>query len=255
MKTKFFLLTSMTLFVQFSYAGVSAKRDPNTSYLEYLGSAHTASQTFTQAESPTDVATSIDQLDYSNLPEVSPMAVQENFVYVRDYQFLKDSSHNILRRSTWMYPDDGCYARAELMAQNLEQASKEQPVKVFAFGNLTVRTKNSQSGAVSWWYHVAIAYKSDNKLWVLDPSLEPSRPVTIQEWGNMMGLKRSQISFAICSVNTYDPERECNNPEKVTRNFAISDQSYFLKPEWERLLTLKRSPQQELGDQPPWAKK
>lgn len=255
MKTKFFILASISFFAHFSYAGLSAKRDPKTSYLEYIRSARASSQDFNQSESPTDLATSIDQLDFSTLPEISPNAIQENFIYVRDYQFLKDISHNILRRSTWMYPDDGCYARAELMAQNLEQASKEPPVKIFAFGNLTVRTKNSQSGAVSWWYHVAIAYKSENKLWVLDPSLEPNRPVTLQEWGNMMGLKRSQISFAICSVNTYDPDRECNNPEKVSRNYALSDQSYFLNPEWDRLLTLKRSPQQELGEQPPWAKK
>jgi hypothetical protein len=42
------------------------------------------------------------------------------------------------------------------------------PGKIFAFGNLRVRTPNSVRGVVGWWYHVAPMVNESGRLWVLD---------------------------------------------------------------------------------------
>ncbi|MFH1863002.1 MAG: protein-glutamine glutaminase family protein, partial [bacterium] len=58
------------------------------------------------------------------------------------------------------YPCDGCYARAHIMVQRMQQLGVE-PEKVWTFPGsptdpLTVNTSNTPSGVVKWnGYHVA----------------------------------------------------------------------------------------------------
>lgn len=145
-------------------------------------------------------------------------ALQERFVYMRDVRFLHDSDGD-LRRSSWMYPDDGCYARAALAMRNLFKLYAPLPSKVFAFGNLKVVKKNSTRGAVYWWYHFA--------------------PIV-------------QIKVSICGSGTYSPgdrcDRESDGPELRAERAQLS----YLREEEKRLLRLGRETTTELGDTPPW---
>src|SRR5690606_38024642 len=60
--------------------------------------------------------------------------LQKAFSYVRDLRFLSDNVNNLMRRSTWLYPDDGCFARSAMMVGQL--ASQVQLAKIFVFGEL-----------------------------------------------------------------------------------------------------------------------
>ena len=101
----------------------------------------------------------------------------------------------------WNYPNDCCYNRAHVMAQDLDKAG----VKVgkawnYAPSNseaLRVDTPNDPKGYVEWGYHVAPTVPvmgSDGKVrdMVMDPSIAPG-PVTPQQWKQMQGQAGSEL--------------------------------------------------------------
>jgi hypothetical protein len=84
----------------------------------------------------------------------------------------------------WNYKQDGCYARAHLMARRFE-AQGVRVDKVWIKGLLSV----PETG-IRWNFHVApILYVHDSKgkiqKMVIDPSLF-DKPVTVEEWDNKM---------------------------------------------------------------------
>jgi hypothetical protein len=87
----------------------------------------------------------------------------------------------------WDYKQDGCYARAHLMARRFE-AEGVRVDKVWIKGDLVVPGTN-----ISWNFHVApIVYVKDKKgipqKMVIDPSLF-DKPVTVEEWDHKMTKK------------------------------------------------------------------
>lgn len=179
--------------------------------------------------------------------------INEVFVLLRDHRFLKMSSSNkFLRRSTWLYPDDGCFARAELLITNGLQFGFPKMDKIFSFGNLTVSTNNSPSGEVNWWYHVVPIVRTVDKVFVLDPALDPTRALLAQEWLDLQGDKLELVKVAVCNGDTYEPFSSCLKEDKSSANQSLIDQLDFLDLEWSRLLELNRNPELELGDFPPW---
>jgi hypothetical protein len=151
-----------------------------------------------------------------------------------------------------MYPDDGCYARAEVAKHELEKNNFPAPKKLFVFGNLYAASKNSKTGFVQWWYHVAVTYRVGNDVYVFDPAIEPQRPLKLNEWNQLVGGEQNDTQFSICAPNTYDPSSDCYGPALLDPSSAYKEQKGFLGYEWQRLLDLKRDPKMELGDYPPW---
>jgi hypothetical protein len=87
------------------------------------------------------------------------------------------------------YPQDGCYARAHLMIQTMQE-EKAILRKVWAFkdpegSSLWVSTPDASTDRVEWWYHVAPAAlvidDSVMRYMVFDPALF-DKPVTLKEW-------------------------------------------------------------------------
>lgn len=86
------------------------------------------------------------------------------------------------------YPVDGCYARAELMVEQMTRRGLK-PRKVWAVANgneLIAKTKHHPKGYVTWGYHVApvlrVRDKDDEQRWyVIDPSLFTA-PATLTAW-------------------------------------------------------------------------
>jgi hypothetical protein len=233
---------------------LSASRDPVISFEVY--------EQMASKEVSSTVKTPLNSAQYfreSNVPEVtewySYKNVLENFRRLRDHRFLIWSRRpQSLRRSSWLYPDDGCYARAALAHYNIYQWDLAVPKKVFAFGNLTVKTKNSPRGAVSWWYHVAPIVEVGSIKYVLDPAIEPGRPLKLAEWLGRMGVA-SRIKVAICNSGTYGPRSYCGRNTDGVEKTAFRHQQKYLGLEWQRLRNLGRNPLQELGDDPPWDKR
>ncbi len=159
-----------------------------------------------------------------------------------------------MRRSSWLYPDDGCFARASLAILNLSKWNVAVPKKVFVFGDLRVETKNSPSGFVTWWYHVAPLVEVNGEKFVLDPAIEPSRPLPLGDWLARQSANPDALEVAVCGSGSYTPYDECFKETDGEETSALSEQGYYLDAEWERLQRLGRNPVEELGDLPPWLK-
>jgi hypothetical protein len=151
--------------------------------------------------------------------------------------------------------------------------------KIFVFGNLQVKTANHPKGEVTWWYHVVPGLRIGEQAFALDPAIEPSNPLTIQEWlGAMLKVSSSSIGsspinaifrptslsgdkskpfdtlrVAICDENTFSPFDDCNgNGVSLDFDSMVNIQKSFLRSEWQRLVDLKRDAKMELGTLPPW---
>ena len=101
------------------------------------------------------------------------------------------------------YPNDGCYARAHLMIQRMEQRgiSYDMLGKVWNEGDLWVRTRYDEynTGVVQWTYHVAPyiqVYQNNGAIesMVIDPSLF-GKPVPVEAWKDIQHDPNSILSL------------------------------------------------------------
>ncbi|UOF00466.1 protein-glutamine glutaminase family protein [Bdellovibrio reynosensis] len=199
-----------------------------------------------------DVKVPLKKLKIKEIPDLGSYADLENqFKILRDERFINKNS-DFPRRSTWLYPDDGCFARAELMKTRLVDAHLPAPKKIFIFGDLWVSSKNARYGDISWWYHVAVTYRVGDEAYVLDPAIEPARPLKLAEWNHLMGGDKKRFDFSLCHPDTVDPRDDCKDIQAISLEKALEMQEPYLDYEWERLIELKRDPQAELGAFPPW---
>lgn len=192
-------------------------------------------------------------LDVAKAPESSD--VTKLFAFVRDRRVLSDAYHgSFLRRLSWLYPHEGCWVRATLAAEWADHEKLTRPAKLFMFGNLEAKTPNSSTGKVTWWYHVApIVRDGEGKLWVIDPAVNPAKPLSVEEELSAISYSAKVVKVAICSSSTYEPFDDCGganveNPEAK----AMNEIGQYLYLEWINLLELGRLPEKELGDEPPW---
>jgi hypothetical protein len=195
----------------------------------------------------------LPEVDLNQIPQLNDyVELESTFRHIRDIRFLKDPElPGIQRRSSWLFPDDGCYARASLAIQNVQNHSSITPLKIFAYGNLVAKTANTFEGSVTWWYHVAPIIGAQGNYYVLDPALEPKRPLLLKEWALRLGQSQ-YISFNVCQPQTYLPYSSCENPPTDEDENALADQLGFLPLERERILELDRNADEELGEHPPW---
>ena len=190
------------------------------------------------------------------LPEVTPWSslsvMQKRFEAIRDRRFLiLNSDPDFPRRISWLYPKDGCYARAAMFNRNAFQMFIPIPKKVFVFGNLRVKTPNARRGVVGWWYHVAPIVEVQGQKYVLDPSINHEAPMTLKDWLSSMG-KPERMKVAICNSGTYSPGDDC---QKITDGLELraeTTQKHYLDLEARELRRMGRDPESELGDEPPW---
>lgn len=208
-------------------------------------------------DSAMDSSVAYDKVDLNQIPEFQKSAdeIQKIFEDIRNVRFLEDPDvTQFPRRISWLYPMDGCFIRAEWVAHLLRKADPTvQFSRVFIFGNLKVKTKNSSSGSVSWWYHVAVIIRHQGKAFVFDPSLEVARPLELSDWVKLQVPNPSKdAELAICTGATYSPSDDCDSKNLLSEKEAADDISDYLSYERSNLERLKRDPQVELGNNPPW---
>lgn len=195
------------------------------------------------------------QVDPAELPQWTAQELLTGFALVRDARFLRGiPPTTLVRRPSFLYPDDGCFARARAMDYLLEGSGYPRPMSVFSFGNLQVATSNSAAGAVSWWFHVAPVVAVNGVAYVLDPSLETRGPVTVQEWVAIQSAGRLDTTgVSICSGWAFSPDGDCDAPAEIEGGTRVASEEYwYLVNEWNRQLELGRDPWSVLGDLPPW---
>ncbi|HXH74876.1 MAG TPA: protein-glutamine glutaminase family protein [Bacteriovoracaceae bacterium] len=255
MKSSFIYLFCLFFVAEaLAYDPDSAVRDLDADYTVYEEKA--AGHTIRNTTTRTSALGSARLYDPAKLPAAtkwkSLQAMQLRFEFIRDTRFLEwNRNGSFPRRSSWLYPDDGCYARAALANRNLFRLFVPIPSKVFAFGNLRVKTSNNPRGKVGWWYHVAPIVQVDGVKFVLDPAIEPQRPLELSEWLSRMGTPQ-KIKVSICSSGAYAPRGDCLNETDGLEKRAENAQRHFLELEWKRLVKLGRTAEVQLGEHPPW---
>ena len=250
-----------SLFLLFSvsaFGKISATRQVNEHY-QQARTRHILQNildvnTLDQDRSAYGMAGSFETMDYSEVTDLQTMEkLTEIFNYIRDTKFVdKQPGPLPSRRLSWLYPDDGCYTRAELASYFSNQQSMPDTFKFFSFGDLAVKTPNHPEGIVRWWYHVVPLYRVGQQAYVLDPSIDPRAPMTVQDWKKAQEMDSPVEKFAVCKPHTVSPDDNCVNPHGMAIGSLLSSQQEFLSAEYERVQDLGRDPNVELGDNPPW---
>jgi Glutaminase len=249
---KVYLILVLLIFhgAAFSSSGmVSAKRELGVDYsiyenqsvpeksLDSYSTAQGASRKYTGQGLPSAVAW-------------TPENLSTGFTKIRDERSLDWSRRqNFPRRIFWLYPNDGCFARAALANRMLKTSNYPVPNTVYVFGNLKVQTENSPWGYAAWWFHVAPVVEVNGEKFVLDPALDPHNPLKLQDWLAKMG-DPSKMKVAICGSGTYSPSDDCADQSPALP--ASSTKTFYLNQEWDQQAKIGHKPEVVLGENPPW---
>lgn len=235
-----------------SLAGVSAYRPANMPW-EEMAQKMRPSPSMSFRGTAVGSAKPLPEVQFTKLTRWKNFQqILQRFQKLRDLRFIPEPLHaKTMRRSTWLYPDDGCYARAALMKDNIQKMGFKAPTKIFVYGDLSADTPNTPSGVVSWWYHVALIVTDGIEKYVLDPSLEAKQPLPLQKWLQRMG-NPNLMKISLCAPSSYMPFSPCQTPNEAEDETAMDDQTFFLSMERYRLEELGRNADEELGDHPPW---
>ena len=195
----------------------------------------------------------LDSIDTSAVPVFTSDQLVAGFQLARDTRLMTTGDRpDFPRRPSFLFPDDGCFVRAETMAYELDGNGYPRPAKVFSFGPLSVKTTNAPSGSVSWWYHVAPIVKVNDQIYVLDPSIEPSAAITLSDWVSRQA-SLTDATVSVCNEYAYTPDSDCTAAKPVdAQAAAMAGQGNYLASEWDRQVALSRDPMQVLGNAPPW---
>jgi Glutaminase len=183
--------------------------------------------------------------DLATATSWTPENLTAGFAKIRDTRYLYSNQDSTFpRKIFWMYPTDGCYARVELADSLLAQSGFPVPNNVFAIGNLYVPTTNTTTGYASWWFHVAPIVQVEGKYFVLDPAIDPEKPLELKEWLSKMG-KPEDIKVAICGAGTDAPGTSCSYSKPYQPDQGTT--SWYLTEEWNQLVKLGKDPKTVLA--------
>lgn len=205
--------------------------------------------------------TTLAGVSLTNVPAWSNADILAQFPLIRDKRYLSSASNpTFLRRISWLYPDDGCHARAEQVNAQAVQAGKAKPHKLFAMGQLRAFTDNNPTGVVTWAWHVASVVKnSASEPIVFDAALSPCRPLPWKEW---LGLLTGDINdfnnttqgwgVVVGDPNSYTPFTLVSGEPSHAADSINELKVNFLPKEWDRQSDLGRNPNAVLGTSQPW---
>ena len=212
-----------------------------------------------------DSRTTVAELDFADVPTWSDADINAQFASARDDRYLTQTDPpepSFQRRMSWLYPDDGCYARAEQVDVRVAQFGKARPHKLFAFGHpLRVHTDNAADGVIEWRYHVVPVVKNGaGEPIVFDPALSPCKPLPYQKWLALMVDDMASYDdvaqgngVALGDSWSYYPNSLPSGEPSHSAESLDTLQGYFLYAEWSRQTELGRDPNLVLGAKPPWS--
>lgn len=252
------MIFSWVVFSGSSYSAITQQRLPNETFQHAKNRvkddlSQYNSNVLLIKDTPLRKKVPVNEINFSRVPELdSYQELIYMFHLIRDsrYLYLKDNPQ-FARRISWLYPDDGCFARAALSSMKLNETQIIRPVKIFAFGELVVQTPYAPSGAVSWWYHVAVVIRYMGVIYVLDPAINNQVPILVEDWFNTMGSV-ANLKGVVCNSYAYDPFDDCFRATDKSDQRARNDQLIYLHKEWNRMGRLGFDPVIILGDNPPW---
>jgi hypothetical protein len=203
---------------------------------------------------------------FSAVPTWSDADILSMFPLTRDNQYLTDENNDTspLRRISWMFPENGCQTRAELVAVQAAQAGKLPPYKLFAFNfpqDLRVYTDNTPSGMVTWGWHVAAVVKNTaGEPIVFDPAISPCKPLPWKKWLATMADDISVFNdvagengVGLGDSSSYGPYSLMSGEPSHSTEARTEQEQWWLMMEWNRAVELGRDPYVVFGANPPWS--
>lgn len=246
----------------------SAEAIPGVSprqYFEYCrtlaGAARTTGMTATAAAAQQVISAGVPvaQANFTGVPTWSNARIREEFRRTRDVRFMTaEEDPNFNRRNSWMFPDNGCFARSEMVASMSGDRGFPKPYKLFSFATvnngLRVATSNHPTGFVNWNWHVVPIVKSanDGQYYVLDPAIDPTRPLQWQAWLYRQVSNLDMVRVVVGDSNAYDLYSFVTGGENRRDDAYDALHLLFLEQEWDRQEQLLRDPYVVLGEKPPW---
>ncbi len=225
-------------------------------------------------------------LDFTGVPVWTDAEIWAVFEATRDARELDDNyspapapTYNP-RRISWLYPNDGCFARAQQvigLADDDGFTGARAPYKLWAFDKLgalrlQVDTDNSATGVgghVNWnWHVVPLVQNTAGDYIVMDAALNPCGPLDWEDWLGLMVLDAEMfddpttdfevsISDGYAYLPGYEPFGDPSSPD--VRGYSEADEEGtttswgYLNLEWERQIDeLTRNADDRFGDNPDW---
>jgi hypothetical protein len=224
-------------------------------------------------------------IDFSGVPVWTDAEIWAEFEATRDPRYMDDiypaaAAFNP-RRISWLYPDDGCFARAQqviALAGDDGFTGIKTPYKLWAFdkqgmNRLHVDTDNSDTGvggSVNWtWHVVPLVQNEDGDFIVFDAALNPCGPLFWEDWLALMVLDvdmfdndADDFEVSISDADAYFPGDEpFGDPDGPTLRTVSEDDEEgttstgigYLGLEWYRQIDeLTRVADDRFGDTPEW---
>lgn len=152
---------------------------------------------------------------------------------------------DFLRRGPWLYPANGCYAKAAHVSFLAKQKGIPQPGKIYAYGDLEFDSPYAKNGRrVYWRYHMAAAYVFNEQVFIVDPGMSGTA-LTQQEWLSLISPSPQNVRVKYCDQNSYSPLSTCVGGRGNGAN--LSHVRGILRDEWSNLRRLGYDPYTLLG--------
>lgn len=240
---------------------MSAARQPGESWKEALGEQFARLPRYRSA--PLAATTTVVDLaksfradfDVTALPEweESIQSLLTHLKVARDERVYDDPEHDdFLRRALWLYPYNGCFTRAAHVAQSMQRQHLRRPGKIFAFGDLELKTQYDPKGKVLWSYHVVPAYRIGDRAVIYDGAIESSRLMSLEEWVARIAPDPSAVKLSVCDTYAYFPRHQCFGGGATQERSLVNHVLSYLPDEWDRLKQVGFAPEEVLGNNPPW---
>lgn len=116
----------------------------------------------------------------------------------------------------WESARSGCNDRSDQAIWGLQEAGYPGLTAVLAYGNVRPLTVNDPAGFLAFDWHIAPAARvlldsGETAHFVLDPALDPSRPLRLREWyQRLVDSAGSDLNFSC--VDYYAAQPEVSNP-------------------------------------------
>jgi len=175
----------------------------------------------------------IDAYKYSLKNKATQNDTSDKAISIEEAKKLFDEAR-AMEEIAWNYGNDGCYARAHLMAKKFEEKGIYTE-KAWVKGNLEYQAPDAK---ISWNFHVApvvLVKQADGKIgrYVIDPSVS-SQPIPAEKWAtnlakqktaklertefpfpsNSMGYERVALAFTNSKPYSVDDDLEMTDFEK-----------------------------------------
>lgn len=230
---------------------VSAERRPDQNWKQALGSQVALSDLHYILH--LDLTTT----DMKGISIVGPNALPQWTLGLRSLHDLTALSYGVrayknpntghfLRKAPWLYPVDGCYAKAAHVSSQVQKHGYAKPGKVFAYGDLEFRSPYARNKRVTYWsYHVAAAYNVGPEVYVIDPMINSQNAIVLSDWLNQISKKPQKVKVRLCDANAYSPSSRCQGGRG--QGAYLGHMTGVLKQEWTHLQKLGYQPLQLLA--------